>query len=175
METMKRMPDNFVDLVLTDPPYGIGYNSQEAFRGKKRAKTSDSYVKYKKYDWDNIKISEDVFKEIFRISKNQAIFGANYYSDYLPQSNGWIFWDKLRDKTFNFSHGELIWLSINQRVKKLTQSPVDESRGGLDRVHPTQKPIKLIRYILSQFNNIDIVYDPFIGSGTTAVACELEG
>lgn len=173
LETMKRMPDNFVDLIITDPPYGKMWT-----RGKhgiglvKHANETDKTL------WDKSIPSEEVFKEIFRVSKNQIIFGGNYFTDYLRPSNCWLVWDKLADlklgKQIPFAHCELVWTSFNKTVKKYTlrqQGFINDSKDK--RVHPTQKPTEVITAILKDFSlDTELIYDPFMGSGTTARACK---
>jgi len=174
LELMKTMPDKCVDLVLTDPPYGIGEHG-----GKKRFNPNrpsyerkKSVSKYPKGNWDNKRVGEEYFKEIFRVSKEQIIFGGNYYCDYLPPSMGWIFWDKMFENQ-DFSDGELVFTSYKRALKKIRMSSKKGTRGGQTRVHPTQKPLPLITWILANYSKEGMtVLDPFLGSGTTAVACK---
>ena len=101
---MKELPDKCIDLVLTDPPYGVGDISKIT----PRAKGNKVLHRHKSTDW-NVKPDKIMIDEILRISKNQIIWGANYFSSYLPDSRGWIFWDKKYENTNNFSAGELAW------------------------------------------------------------------
>ncbi len=181
LEVMKGIPDKSVDLIVTDPPYGIniiggsksfgsigGSKSFGSIGGSKLVNVN----KYKPIINDDIKID---FSEIFRVSKNQIIFGGNYFN--LPISKGWIVWDKKKknDWNDNFSDGEMAWTSFNRPLKifrYLYMGCLQEGKRE-KRVHPTQKPIELIKWILENYSNKnDIILDPFLGSGTTAVACK---
>jgi len=165
-ELMKELPDKSVDLVLTDPPYGINVVNT-TIGGSNIAKAN----KYKPIINDDIKLD---LSELFRISKNQIIFGGNYFN--LPISKGWIVWDKkLRNNwNDNFSDGELVWTSFNKPLRiyrKLYMGCMQSGKREI-RIHPTQKPIELIRWIIENYSKpTDLVLDPFLGSGTTAVAC----
>ena len=171
LEIMRSMPDKCVDLVLTDPPYGIGMAKQLYAQKPSRPSTYDrSKIKYQTENWDDVKISKEYFDEIFRISKNQIIWGGNYYAPFLPVSRGWLFWDKMFENTNNLSHGELAWTSKDMRLQKWTQSSKAETRGGKDRVHPTQKTVGLFKWCLELFPEAQTIFDPFMGSGTTLVA-----
>jgi len=175
LEVMKEIPDKSVDLVLTDPPYGInvigGSKSFGSIGGSNIVKAN----KYHPIINDDIKID---FTEIFRISKNQVIFGGNYFD--LPISKGWIVWDKKTKNNWddNFSDGELAWTSFKRPLKifrYLYMGCLQEGKRE-KRVHPTQKPLKLIEYIVENYTNeTNIILDPFLGSGTTAVACKSLG
>ena len=179
LEGMRELPDKCVDLVLTDPPYGIGVSSMIEIEKPDRPSTWGGVGKYAVKSWDEERIGEEYFKEIFRISKNQIVWGGNYYTDYLPPSKGWIFWDKLFDKTFNFSHGELAWTSFDTILRKFTLSSKAETKGGKLREHPTQKPIGLFDWVLRTYAKPGcVVLDPFLGSGTTIVSarrCDMVG
>lgn len=172
LEAMKLIPDKSVDLVLTDPPYGKMWTRGINGIGVLKDKNEDD-----KTLWD-IKPTKEVFDEIIRVSKNQIIFGGNYFTNYLSPSNCWIVWDKLGDlklgKQIPFAHCELAWTSLNKTVKKYTfrsQGFIKDTKD--ERVHPTQKPTELFSEIIKDFSNEgDIIYDPFLGSGTTAVAAK---
>jgi DNA modification methylase len=175
LEAMKDMPDKSVDLVLTDPPYGIdagNYKRANTQHGNSVAKCSD----YGFSDWDK-KIPElAVFSEIFRISKNQIIFGGNYFTEYLKNSSCWLVWDKDNGDN-NYADCELVWTSFTSAVRKikytwhgmLQQAGVKKEK----RVHPTQKPVGVMSWILEHYSKEgDTVLDCFMGSGTTGVACK---
>ena len=179
LEIMKGIPDKAVDLVLTDPPYGIGMD--KGFGGSRKFGSvglnggfGDPIPRRQyKQTWDKERPSKIYFDEIQRISKICMIFGGNFFADILPQGKHWIVWDKLNTMP-TFGDCELIWTNIDrQSVKKITQ----EYNGLLGkedlRVHPTQKPLELIRKILLTYSQPkQIICDPFIGSGTTAVCCK---
>ena len=168
LELMKDIPDKSVDLIVTDPPYG-----KKADKGTNGFGTS----KNRRYQggWDNQRPDKQVFDEMFRISKNLIIFGANYFCDMLPFSNHWIFWDKKGDISFKnpFADGELIYTTFTSPIKRIVfkqQGFITDSKDK--RYHPTQKPSELIQMLIEQYSNEgDLVLDPFLGSGTTAVAC----
>lgn len=172
LEVMKTFPDKSVDLILTDPPYGKMWT-----RGKNGIGVDKKSNENDKTLWD-IKPTKEIFDEMMRVSKNQIIFGGQYFTDILPPSNCWIVWDKRgnfpRGKQIPFADCELAWTSFNKTIKKYTlvvQGFVNESKDK--RVHPTQKPTEVIKSILLDYSNEDdIVLDPFLGSGTTAVACK---
>ena len=161
LEVMKKMPDKSVDLVLTDPPYGGILNKKSGHGSLKK-----SVKKYGDDDWD-YKPKKEYFDEIFRISKNQIIFGGNYFIDYLYPTSCWIVWNKLNGAT-DFADCELAWTSLNTAVRKF-----DKHSGDKDRFHPTQKPLELFKWIIANYSEEgQTILDPFLGSGTTAVACK---
>lgn len=171
MDILKQLPDKCIDLVLTDPPYGIKCDGGDYGLGV-------SPKKLQKKEWDSGIPSKEVFNEICRISKNQIIFGGNYFTEYLKPTKSWIFWDKIGGYKLenNFSEGELIWTSFKNVTKKLTfvqQGFInDDKEENKFRFHPTQKPLKLFEMILRDYSNEnDLILDCFSGSGTTAVAC----
>jgi site-specific DNA-methyltransferase (adenine-specific) len=174
LEIMPQLKDKSVDLVLTDPPYG-----KQWARGKNGIGVlKDKNEKFENVSWDTSIPTKEIFGEIFRISKNQIIFGGNYFTEFLPPSNCWIVWDKLGElklgKQIPFAHCELLWTSFKKTVRKYTlrqQGFINDSKDT--REHPTQKPTELIKQILIDWNdNTNIIFDPFLGSGTTLVACK---
>ena len=168
LEFMNGIPDKSIDLIVTDPPYG-----------KKADKGTNGFgcSKNRRYQggWDNSRPQKAVFDEIFRISKNAIIFGANYFCDMLPPSNHWIFWDKKGDITFNnpFADGEMIFTSFKKPVKRIVfkqQGFITDSKDK--RYHPTQKPTELLTMLIEQYSDENaVICDPFMGSGSTGVAC----
>jgi site-specific DNA-methyltransferase (adenine-specific) len=161
---MKQLPDKCIDLVLTDPPYGIDVNFN---CGRRKGEP----IKHESKEWDKNIPDEIYFKEIFRISKNQIIWGGNYFS--LPKRQGWIFWDKQVPVKVSFSDGELAWTSFNVALKKIIV-PYSGFNGKepLGKLHPTQKPEKLFKQVLLNYSTPGMtIFDPFAGSGTTAIAC----
>jgi len=170
LEGMRQLEDKSIDLVLTDPPYGIGADSNAYDKGG-----NTGWREYKvRTDWDSSIPSKEVFDEMFRVSKNQIIWGGNYFTDYLKPSMGWLVWDK-GQREFSLADGEMAWTSYNKAMRIFTYG-----RGAYhhdeERTHPTQKPIKLIRWCIERFGDgAELVLDPFLGSGTTAVACKQLG
>lgn len=170
-ELLKEIPDNSVDLVITDPPYGINADKGVGGYGSS-PKTAKKYND----NWDNYSPPKWVFDEILRIGKKVLIFGAQYLTDKLPQSNCWIVWDKVGEmKVQNpFSECELIWTNLNKNVlKKYFIRQQGFINDGDERVHPTQKPLRLLTEIIKDFSSEnDIIFDCFMGSGTTCVAAK---
>jgi len=169
MELLKQIPDKSIDLVLTDPPYGIGIDGQKESYNKKNIKSARKKHIFK--NWDSKIPGKKVFNEIIRISKNQIIFGANYFNKYLPQGNkGWIVWDK-GQKGLTMSDCEIIYSSFNKATRIYIFNRVEILKDGA--FHPTMKPLNLIKKILlSNSEENQIICDPFMGSWTTAVACQ---
>jgi DNA modification methylase len=183
---MHEMEDNSVDLVLTDPPYGIGEcgaknHSRDSFPGfskSKIGKPRTKKIKSTKFldkDWDFEKPNKKYFDEIQRISKDQIIFGGNYFADVLPPSSCWIVWDKDNGNN-DFADCELCWTSFKTAVRKYKHRwngmLQEDMKHKEIREHPTQKPAKLIEKILRDYSKDGMtIFDPFLGSGTTAVAC----
>ena len=172
---MKTVPDKYFDLVLTDPPYGIGIDGQKQSINKNNPKANR-----KKYDfkgWDSFSPSKEYFDEIFRISKNQIIWGANYFVDKLQgNTKGWIIWDK-GQHGLTMSDCELAFSSFQCATRIVTFNRVELL---IDKAqHPTQKPLKLFDYCIRKSiiedKAIKTVFDPFMGSGTTAIACKSLG
>ena len=171
IDILRELPDKCIDLVLTDPPYGIGEaKKNNASRGK-LAVAKD----YGKKDWDNKIPDKTIFEEIFRVSKHQIVFGGNYFVEYLSNSPCWIVWDK-NNFGNDFADCELAWTNFKSAVRKYKwtwNGMLQENMKNKDfRIHPTQKPLGLFQLILQDYSNEgDLILDPFSGSGTTAVAC----
>ena len=168
LEFMRTLPDKCIDLVLTDPPYGIG--ADKGVGGFGSSKTDKHY----EGNWDKFTPSREYFDEIIRIGKKVIIFGGNFFTDKLPVNGHWIVWDKKGDIAFDnpFGDCELAYTNIKKKsVKKykvIQQGFVSEER---DRWHPTQKPVHLLRKIIEDYSEDGIIFDPFIGGGSTGVAC----
>ena len=172
LEVMKNIPDNSIDLVLTDPPYGIGADKGVGGGSKRGA------VNKFEGEWDKKIPDKKVFDEIFRVSKNQIIFGGNYFVEYLHNSSCWLVWDKresLPQRTF--ADAELLWTSFKSPVRIYRykwDGMIQQDMKNKDyKWHPTLKPVKLIEKILLDYSEEkQTILDPFLGSGTTAVACQ---
>jgi len=165
LEAMKLMQDNQFDLAIVDPPYGIGASEMTMGSGKNK-----KYKKGKK--WDNATPTNEYFLELQRVSKNQIIWGGNYFADKLKPSKCYIFWDKGINGDCDFADGELAWCSFN---KVLRIAPI-RYKGflGADkiRIHPTQKPVKLYEWLLMNYaKEGDKILDTHLGSGSIAIAC----
>jgi len=163
MEVMKDFKDNEFDLAIVDPPYGLDKSSMQG-----AGKLKHRILNMSNTDWD-IPPKREYFNELFRISKNQIIWGGNYFIDNLTGTRCFIIWDK---KQFmpTFSACEFAWTSFNKPSKIFT------SRGELDKIHPTQKPIKLYEWILENYaKEGDKILDTHLGSGSIAIACHYAG
>jgi site-specific DNA-methyltransferase (adenine-specific) len=161
MELMARYPDNYFDLAIVDPPYGIGIN--ESIGRRKGEKHSG----YKKVKWDNEIPTKDYFNELKRVSKNQIIWGGNYFLDYLNATPCFLMWDKGFSELVTFAQFELAWTSFKTSSKKFNHSHIQN-----DKQHPTQKPVALYKWILDKYaKQGDKILDTHLGSGSIAIAC----
>jgi len=162
MDLLRRTPDNFYDLAICDPPYGIG-NVLVDGGGTRKAKFDNNRDSVK---WD-ILPTKEYWNELFRVSKNQIIWGSNYF--YLPPTRSNLIWDKMQK--FTGSDFELAWTSFDKASKAFRMSRVEAYSQG--KIHPTQKPIKLYNFC---FNYSEIkegmkILDTHLGSGSIAIAC----
>jgi site-specific DNA-methyltransferase (adenine-specific) len=165
---MKRYPDNYFDLAIVDPPYGIGMDGGSSIK-KLKSRPNWNGCKYEKKDWDNKIPNDNYFEELFRVSKNQIIWGGNYFTDYLYATKSWIIWDKKMSHNINFSHAELAWCSVNSITRMFYYS----ATGNSDKkIHPTEKPTKLYEWLLMNYaKEGDKILDTHLGSGSIAIAC----
>jgi len=160
-EVLPELPK--VDLVLTDPPYGIGRDGQSEGTGGHGGRKGFDFL-----GWDRVRPGRDVFQLILKASTNHCIWGGNYFSDYLPGSMGWIVWDK--GQRINQSDGELAYTSRNKALRIIEINRAELLRDGTS--HPTQKPLKLMKYCIGLFDVNGAILDPFMGSGTTLRAAK---
>lgn len=158
-----------VDAVVTDPPYGIGIDGQrESVKGKKSDRKGYAFK-----GWDNEAPEKDVFDMIFNKSSHQIIWGGNYFQDKIDKvGRGWLSWDK-GQHGLTMSDNELAYCSINMPSRVFVKNRSILKRDGAQ--HPTQKPVELMRWCLSFLPDSKLILDPFMGSGTTGVACVKEG
>ena len=157
MEAMREMPDKAFELAIVDPPYGL-----------ERFKRGGSVVnRYGESGaWNNTKPTSDYFNELFRVSKNQIIWGANNFS--LPSSEYFIIWDKVNPLEFSFAMCEQAWTNIKKPAKIFTYNSQNESAC---RIHPTQKPVKLYEWLLAHYaKQGDKILDTHLGSGSSRIA-----
>ena len=168
LEAMKLMKNNQFDLAIVDPPYGIDMGGGSSIK-KLKSRPNWTGCKYKKKDWDNEIPNDSYFKELFRVSKNQIIWGGNYFTNYLKPTKSWIIWDKKMSHNINFSHAELAWCSL----KGLTKMFYYSATGNSDKkIHPTEKPIQLYEWLLMNYaKEGDKILDTHLGSGSIAIAC----
>ena len=159
LDILKQLPDKCIDLVCTDPPYNIKrFNKTDGGNSKKIVSFGDRNKK-----WNDFVVTQDYWNEIFRVSKNQIIFGMNNFE--LPKTEHFIVWDK-GQKMPSFAECELAWSSCSTPAKIL------RCRFETNKEHPAQKPLKLFEMILNYYSNEnDLILDCFSGSGTTAIAC----
>jgi site-specific DNA-methyltransferase (adenine-specific) len=159
MATMSRYPDNYFDLAIVDPPYGININMNMGLKkGQKKRHTNK--------EWDSSIPDDRYFKELFRVSENQIIWGGNYFPIF--PCNHFIFWDKQVPEGMSFSDGELAWTSYNKANKKIVMRNITN-----DKIHPTQKPPSLYQWIYKNYaeNNFKII-DTHFGSGSHGIAVD---
>jgi DNA modification methylase len=177
LEYMKTLPDKSFDLVLTDPPYGIEMDKGfEGFEGFGGFGTPIARKRYEDDEWDSERPSKEVFKHILRVGKTVMIFGGNYFADILPASTHWLVWDKLNTMP-TFSDCELVWTNSKRKsVKKYTFLWNGLIGKELVRFHPTQKPVELLKELLTDYTDEGgSVLDCYAGSGTTIVAAKQMG
>jgi site-specific DNA-methyltransferase (adenine-specific) len=173
MEFMKTIPDKHFDLVVADPPYGIGATVTIG-----KGDTRKGFPRPQKWDikeWDNQRPNEIFFKELLRISNNQIISGGNYFADMLPASRCWIIWDKVQ--RVNQADAEILWTSFKTSIR-IFQYHASYLMGfqNPNRFHPTEKPVKLYEWILQNYAKAgDKIFDPMFGSGSSRIACHKHG
>lgn len=181
MELMARYPDGYFDLAIVDPPYGINADkaqnksAESRIKANGKNKSGRGWKKYKATNWDSEIPNDKYFKELFRVSKNQIIWGGNYFSYLWAYSNSFIIWNKMQ-RDFSLADGELAWYSMKNKAMRI----FDFSRGGAlsdnnkngGRLHPTQKPVKLYEWLLMNYaKEGDKILDTHLGSGSIAIAC----
>ncbi len=176
LDFMRGMEDNSVDLVLTDPPYGIGVDeAMYKVAGTQAGQAAAPKKDYGKTNWDTKRPTQQEFDEMRRISKDQMIFGGNYFADMLPASSCWLVWDK-ENAGNQFADCELVWTSFDTAVRKfryMWNGMIQEMMGRdkETRYHPTQKPVELISRILEKYSEEgDTVMDCYTGSGSILCA-----
>lgn len=163
MEYMRTLPDNYFQLAIADPPYGININESIGRR------KGDKHNGRKKATWDNASPGVDFFNELFRISDDVIIWGANHFIESLPRQNAscWILWDKKFSDQVDFSQFEMAWTSLPGMTKKFDMSPTT----GEYKFHPTQKPVALYAWILHNYAKSEgVIFDPMMGSQSSRIA-----
>ena len=176
MEYMKTCEDNAFDLAIVDPPYGIGEDGGKHIEWKSRPNSIGREAKHIKKQWDNATPDKGYFDELCRVSKDQIIWGGNYFTGFLSMSGRWVVWDKEIEIPM-FTTCELAWTSFKGSViRRFKVHPFDKLRGGKDKIHPTQKPVALYRWLLDNYAKPnDRILDTHAGSFSSAVACKEKG
>ena len=187
MEGMKEFPDKYFDLAVVDPPYGIGVTKQGLAAGAGLApetnymykknrlrgggKLKDRTINQMSTEWDSKPPTQAYFTELMRVSKNQVIWGGNYFD--LPPTRGIICWDK-EQPFLNFSGWEMAWTSFDSPAKIFHYCNSGFRRPDKDeRIHPTQKPIALYKWLLKNYaKEGDTILDTHVGSASSLIACE---
>ena len=180
MEYMKTIPDNHFDLAIVDPPYGIGADKAQnnaalsRIKAEGKSKAGRGWKLYHETDWDNEIPPDEYWDELFRVSKNQIVWGGNYFTEYLPPKMGWILWDK-GQRNFSLADGELAWTSFDKALRIFEMSrgkalAKNNETGG--RFHPTQKPVALYKWLLTNYaKQGDKILDTHFGSLSIGIAC----
>lgn len=175
--------DKFFDLAIVDPPYGIGFDGNTTVKGVSgKAATFSNKQHHDKKGWDSKRPTKEYFNEVQRVSKNQIIWGGNYFADLLPPKKGWVFWDKkiTNANNTNFSDGELAWTSFDCILRRCTHDWIGfgylNNPYGEKKSHPTQKPVALYRWLLENYAKPgQLILDTHVGSASSLVACESMG
>ena len=170
MKLMARYPDNYFDLAIVDPPYGIGIDKAiNSNKGKQ------GFKQYKETNWDNETPTKDYFYKLFRVSKNQIIWGGNYFIDKIKKpTQCFLIWNKVQ-RDFTMSDAEIAWASFDKTIRCFDMSRgaamgCNNKNGG--KLHPTQKPVKLYEWLLMNYaKEGDKILDTHLGSGSIAIAC----
>lgn len=164
-------PDKYFDLAIVDPPYGIDVANMNMGAG---ASPKCSKIKNRLWSaksWDKNPPNSGYFNELFRVSKNQIIWGGNYFE--LPPTKGFIIWDKEIPDGLSFSDFEFAWTSFSRAARRAKYSAYKDNAG---RIHPTQKPVKLYRWLLENYAQPgQLILDTHVGSASSLIACEQLG
>ena len=164
IEGMKHYPDKYFDLAIVDPPYGIGAENHAG-------NVKNGWKQWTKKDWDNEIPQMEYFTELFRVSKEQIIWGGNYFANLLPNSQCWLFWDK-GQRDFSLADGELAWTSFNKSIRVFDMARAKAKvSNGLSKIHPTQKPIELYDFCFKKFTTEGMkILDTHLGSGSSRIS-----
>lgn len=175
MEGMKQFPDKYFELAIVDPPYGIGENGGKKREGPQSFSKGLKSCNYAKKSWD-IRPSKEYFSELFRVSKNQIIWGGNYFINFLFSTPCFIVWDKKSTDGSDFADCEIAWTSFNTAIRKFKYDWI--GFGYLNnpqherKIHPTQKPVALYEWLLQHYAKPgDKVLDTHVGSASSLIAC----
>ena len=170
VEALKRFPNKYFDLAVVDPPYGIGVD------GNKEQRWKDGSLKRKAHEikgWDDAIPTVEYWEQLFRVSKNQIVWGGNYFTEFLPPTKAWIFWYK-GQQDLTMSDGEMAWTSFNKvtRMVDIHRTHIWQEKP----IHPTQKPVKLYDWILDRYAmESNLILDTHVGSGSLRISCNKAG
>ena len=185
MEYMKLFPDDYFDLAMVDPVFGDvtrgGYTTK--VHDKEQFHTGNTLANQKAYNrniWEQPKTPPEYFKELFRISKNQIIWGGNFFVESLPSSQGWVVWDKKRPEGISFSDCEIAFTSFDVGIKCfrfMWNGMLQEDMKNKEvRIHPCHKPIALYKWLLKNYAKPgDKIIDTHVGGGSSLIACSQMG
>lgn len=164
MEYMKGLPDKYFDIAIVDPQYGIEADKKNAHSS---IRDNDDWALK---EWDKNPPPKEYFIELMRVSKNQIIWGGNYFLDYLPSTQCFLIWNK-PERNFSLADAEIAWTSFKKSIRVY-----DSPRNRGKRIHPTQKPIGLYKWIFEKFVEPGWkVLDTHLGSGSSAIVAEKMG
>jgi site-specific DNA-methyltransferase (adenine-specific) len=167
MSLMAKYPDNHFELAIVDPPYGIDMG---------KGGSGPGWVQLTKKNWDETAPTKEYFDELFRVSKNQIIWGANYFTPYLPPSMGWVSWHKAQ-QNFTLADFELAYTSFDVAARQFEygrgkHAIIFNSTERMQKFHPTMKPVELYKWLLDKFAKPDDkILDTHLGSGSIVLAC----
>ena len=162
VKALKRFNDNHFDLAIVDPPYGIGFSS------KKQSNFGKGGINHEYKGWDEEIPKAEYWEQLFRVSKNQIVWGANCMTEFLKPSRCWISWYKMQE--FSTNEFELAWTSFDETCKQFNLSRV-QAYAGSNKIHPTEKPIKLYDWCLNKFAKEGyLILDTHLGSGSSRIA-----
>jgi DNA modification methylase len=150
-----------VDAVVTDPPYGIG-------APKAIGPESSGWKQHERGDWDDSRPPREIFDAMRTVSREQIVWGGNYFTDFLPPTMRWLVWDK-GQRGFSLADCEFAW-SSQQKAARILDYPRGAANTSTGKEHPTQKPLKVMEWCLSFIPDAQNILDPFMGTGTTGVA-----
>jgi site-specific DNA-methyltransferase (adenine-specific) len=171
VEAMKEYPDNYFDLAVVDPPYGLDLANMNMGAGKSKKASKIQNRKWKPKDWDKETPTTEYFLELFRVSKNQIIWGGNYFD--LPPCKNYIIWDKEIPNGLSFADCEMAWTSFDKAPKMCRYSAYLDKNS---KFHPTQKPIYLYDWIFDRYcKEGDLILDTHLGSQSSRIAAYKAG
>jgi site-specific DNA-methyltransferase (adenine-specific) len=171
MEYMSQFPDNYFELAIVDPPYGLDLCNMNMGIGKSKKASKIQNRKWKPKEWDKNTPTKEYFNELFRVSKNQIIWGGNYFE--LPPCKNYVIWDKEIPNGLSFADCEMAWTSFINAPKIFRHSAYLDKAN---KFHPTQKPVALYRWLLQKYAKPnDKILDTHLGSVSSRIAADIEG